>query len=356
MKIRSKLMAATAMLLVSTIMMTTASFAWFTISTAPEVSNLTTQVVVNDNLEIALAKSSDSYPAANETNYPAASGTSDTGKQTTWGNIIDLSAASDTADDTFDYASVNKVLRPVKLNITKDDADKGKIQYPIYGEDGRVSDLANTTVDTKAPFGNIKGEIYVEENDARVDHDPTEPTSPLKNEAQVHGYYVDIWLRSNKSGAVTLSTAKERASNGETGKGATFTTTNKALAKAIRIGVQVGHDASAEIKELTTKADETGTKVGNVTTYTTTFEGTVVESLTAGETPTHVRLFVYIDGSAITNKDASVSADSDDAAKKALTTGDLNLQFEMVNNVTTSMDVAAADAVGGKGVVNTVTP
>ncbi len=54
MKTKSKLMAALVMLLVSAIMMSTASFAWFTISTAPEISNMKSTVAANGNLEIAL--------------------------------------------------------------------------------------------------------------------------------------------------------------------------------------------------------------------------------------------------------------------------------------------------------------
>ena len=52
--IRKKMMAATSMLLVSAILMVTTSYAWFTLSTAPEVTGITTSVGANGNLEMAL--------------------------------------------------------------------------------------------------------------------------------------------------------------------------------------------------------------------------------------------------------------------------------------------------------------
>ena len=52
--IKTKLMAAICMLLVSSIMMVSTTYAWFTLSTAPEVTGINTAVGANGNLEIAL--------------------------------------------------------------------------------------------------------------------------------------------------------------------------------------------------------------------------------------------------------------------------------------------------------------
>ena len=52
--IKTKLMAAIAMLLVSSIMMVSSTYAWFTLSTAPEVTGIQTAVGANGNLEMAL--------------------------------------------------------------------------------------------------------------------------------------------------------------------------------------------------------------------------------------------------------------------------------------------------------------
>ena len=51
--VRTKLAAAVAMLLVSTIMLTTTTYAWFVLSTAPEVKGMSTTVGSNGSLEIA---------------------------------------------------------------------------------------------------------------------------------------------------------------------------------------------------------------------------------------------------------------------------------------------------------------
>ena len=52
--IRSKLVAAVAMLLVASFMVASSSYAWFTLSTAPEVTGIKTTVGANGSLEIAL--------------------------------------------------------------------------------------------------------------------------------------------------------------------------------------------------------------------------------------------------------------------------------------------------------------
>ena len=85
--IRSKLLAAVAMLLVASFMVVSSTYAWFTLSTAPEVTGITTQVGANGNLEIAL----------NTTNTLPGNGTGLTNvvdKNATWGNIIDLGNAA----------------------------------------------------------------------------------------------------------------------------------------------------------------------------------------------------------------------------------------------------------------------
>ena len=52
--IRQKMMAAVSMLMVSCIMLVSSTYAWFTLSTAPEVTGITTNVGANGNLEMML--------------------------------------------------------------------------------------------------------------------------------------------------------------------------------------------------------------------------------------------------------------------------------------------------------------
>ena len=150
--IKTKLMAAICMLLVSSIMMVSTTYAWFTLSTAPEVTGIQTAVGSNGNLEMALLPENidltgnldqqitsgegDSMDAANKLVQDA---------NVTWGNLVDVSDAV--------YGLSKITLNPAALNTT--DVPVGDTQIlglansilktPAYGSDGRVTELkANT--------------------------------------------------------------------------------------------------------------------------------------------------------------------------------------------------------------------
>lgn len=143
--IKSKLLAAVCMLLVASIMMVSSTYAWFTLSTAPEVTGITTAVGANGNLEIALmpkegnassitSKSGDSMAVKpkNEANI-------------TWGNLVDLSEG---------YGLDKISLYPAALNLEKkaegdespDKLSAAPLKFPQYGNDGRVSELSTNTL------------------------------------------------------------------------------------------------------------------------------------------------------------------------------------------------------------------
>lgn len=140
--IRNKLMAATSMLLVASIMMVSSTYAWFTLSTAPEVTGITTSVGANGNLEIALLTtatfaSPDTAIASGVGDSSAANTV--TAANVTWGNLVDLGEPS--------YGLTTIKLMPAVANF----ASAGKLvtgsflKTPEYGADGRVSQLnANT--------------------------------------------------------------------------------------------------------------------------------------------------------------------------------------------------------------------
>lgn len=149
--IKSKLMAAIAMLLVSTIMLSSTTYAWFVLSTAPEVTGLTTTVGSNGSLEIALMDDLDT--TSGETYAEAlASITSGVGDSSalqsaklanvTWGNIVDLT------DSSYGLGSIK--LYPAALNLNSTDNTKlynmySMLKYPSYGADGRVANLSANT-------------------------------------------------------------------------------------------------------------------------------------------------------------------------------------------------------------------
>lgn len=151
--IRAKLVSAVAMLLVAVIMVVSSTYAWFTLSTAPEVTGITTQIGANGALEMALLPSSglltgiksevgDSLKAINERN-------------TTWGNLVDLS-------DNLFYGMDKITLLPSALNMTELDGSDTRIlmenmlKTPVYGADGRIQELSPNTV-----FGNYTEGAFV---------------------------------------------------------------------------------------------------------------------------------------------------------------------------------------------------
>lgn len=288
---KKKLMTAAFMLGVSVIMLTTASFAWFTISTNPEITDMTTQVVVNENLEIALAQTAYTPPLA--------AATGQTGNQYTWGNIIDLSDDDLTGADK-PYTDLNKTLRPMTIDTT--------FKYPTYGTDGRVNALTNLTVGTRANgFGNM-----------------------VDAGGKVYGYYVDFWMQTNLAagGTVTLNApttpATKRSTNGEAGAGTVFTSANQVLADNIAIAFEAINDTPSANGAATAATAAAPTGEGP---YSTVFTGDVVTLIK--NTPQLVRMYVYLEGASVTNASASLEG--------ALVSGALNVQFTLTG-VDQSMD------------------
>lgn len=141
--LKNKLMAAISMLLVSSIMLVTSTYAWFTLSTAPEVTGITTAVGANGNLEMAL------LPLDGETStIDFNSGVGDSINKeksnveeanVTWGNLVDLS------NNTI-YGLDQITLYPSALNLQGDTIQAALLTIPEYGADGRVSVLAADTL------------------------------------------------------------------------------------------------------------------------------------------------------------------------------------------------------------------
>ena len=138
--IKTKLMAAICMLLVSSIMMVSTTYAWFTLSTAPEVTGITTAVGANGNLEMALLPEDGVL-----TNITSQAGDSIKDiklRNVTWGNLVDLS-------DSSVYGLDKITLYPSALELTDAgnvNTEAGMLATPAYGADGRVSQLVANTV------------------------------------------------------------------------------------------------------------------------------------------------------------------------------------------------------------------
>lgn len=145
--IRNKMVAAVSMLLVASIMMVSSTYAWFTLSTAPEVTGITTNVGANGNLEMMLLNK-DSFNSTEE-NLGVESGVNDsmaaqkvTLANLKWGNLVDL------ADQSYGLQSI--VMNPARLNIQGDATNGYKLnsallKAPSYTSDGRVLDVNKDT-------------------------------------------------------------------------------------------------------------------------------------------------------------------------------------------------------------------
>ncbi|MBQ7670602.1 MAG: FIVAR domain-containing protein [Clostridia bacterium] len=111
--IKRRLSAALVMLLVSSIMLVTSTYAWFTLSTAPEVKGIDTSIAGNGSLEIALMPTNGTFASIGSGR--GASGNYAGGAQvatvanSNWGNIVNLS------DGTYGLDLIT--LRPAKLNV-----------------------------------------------------------------------------------------------------------------------------------------------------------------------------------------------------------------------------------------------
>lgn len=145
--LRSKLMATISMLLVSAILLTSVTHAWFVLSTAPEVTGVSTTSGANGALEIALQSTTMSNSGTTKLRLETI--TSDVGSSSalmqqtmaaanvTWGNIVDVSTG---------YGLEDITLFPARLNLgTNGTVDRlNYLAVPLYGTDGRIYDFKGT--------------------------------------------------------------------------------------------------------------------------------------------------------------------------------------------------------------------
>lgn len=138
--LKSKLMGAVAMLLVSAIMVSSATYAWFVLSTHPEVKGMSTTVGSNGALEIALLNNKTGADLSKVTANVGDSAKGVTESNETWGNIVDLSDAG--------YGWADVKLYPAALNVGADNNPTDRsalLRYAKYGTDGRITELAANT-------------------------------------------------------------------------------------------------------------------------------------------------------------------------------------------------------------------
>ena len=146
--IKSKLVAAAAMLLVATIMVVSSTYAWFTLSTAPEITGISTAVGANGALEMLLLKRNESNTDWDYGTGALPSNATVVQRNTYWGNLVDLSDTS--------YGSQAITLYPSKLNVNSENKLNllNPVQIPVFGSDGRVQNLTESGSFAKADENN----------------------------------------------------------------------------------------------------------------------------------------------------------------------------------------------------------
>ena len=123
--LKERVIAVAILLAISLTMITSVSFAWMTISRAPEVNGLATTISTNGNLEIALSGAEGLAPADSAVGDGSGSVLETNLK---WGNLVNLSNAAYGLDKiTLRLASLSK------RNLTTN-----PIYSVQYGEDGRL--------------------------------------------------------------------------------------------------------------------------------------------------------------------------------------------------------------------------
>lgn len=107
---KRKLLSAVSMLLIATILMATTSYAWFVLSTAPEVTGIETQVGANGSLEIVLLNK-DTRADMSTIRAGLGGGSLQENRITAnnaWGNLVDLGFT--------EYGLGELVLLPARLD------------------------------------------------------------------------------------------------------------------------------------------------------------------------------------------------------------------------------------------------
>ena len=126
---KERTFGALIMFVIALVVMASATFAWITLSSSPEVAQIETTIAANGNLEIALAHDTGRTLPTSGRGDSFAMDSDLTRANITWGNLVNLS------DPSYGLASIT--LRPASLTGTT-----GLLSNPLYGvtygADGRV--------------------------------------------------------------------------------------------------------------------------------------------------------------------------------------------------------------------------
>lgn len=139
-RMKERVIAAGFAVLVAAVIAVSATFAWVTLSRAPEVSAITTTLAANGALEIALSNEDGDLPSDDD--FDESLGGISTNVAITnlqWGNLVNLSDPS--------YGIGSLILRPAELD--KSWLTSNPLKGAEYGSDGRVSGTSSKYIYAK---------------------------------------------------------------------------------------------------------------------------------------------------------------------------------------------------------------
>ncbi len=349
--LKTKLMVSAVSLLLAVALLAASAFAWFSLSTNPEITGISATVAANENLEIALAQAGEEGALL----FVDPSAVGDSGNGYTWGNLVAFSPGG-TGEVETAYAAFLEdfdALRP----MTIDTEEENIFRYPVYMGNGRTEETGPLIEENTYGMGTMYLEQETEEGTEKI----------------VYGFFLDFWFRTNyapedadedfEGTPVVLSAADNRSSGGEMGGGSVFAMTLTfteedgdeetdpaeaylIFAQNLRIafldvtpdlGIE-GIEPAASDAEITilsapfaavSESDLSVDDDGNsVITVTLTSEEPLLY-LKKNEAKV-LRVYIYLDGVALENLDAEVPLAQLDAS--------LNLQFALKDVELHSMD------------------
>lgn len=356
--LKSKLMAAVSMLLVSAIMVSVTTYAWFILSTAPEVKGMSTTVGSNGALEMALLNNDTGKDFSKITTNVGDSSAKQpvTKANETWGNLVDLNDAS--------YGLSGITMYPARLNWKEGSTDtlysrNNLLSYAQYGTDGRIADLiaADSGTNTESGFVSDINSYGVRAIGTAKDQDPVAAAldaakNGFRNEytnakgnalAALNGSAQDIaniayTHASTKTGETDTYTAEQVASIKNALEGLKTATNN--IEKALKYAVMAKDASNNKITAYDTVTLDSNTEVvgeyyGKLTTLRTAIDTALgqINSAAAGEggkyawaeIETPYKALLDINSMTLSGKRSDEIRDMDDEAK-------MNWAFSIMNS------------------------
>ncbi len=319
--IRNRLLAAICMLLISSIMLVSSTYAWFTLSTAPEAKGIDTSVAGNGSLEIALMPGT-GLPGDIVTGRSGMNGGGTKpvpAANITWGNLITLS------DESYGLQKIE--LKPLSA-ARLEQGEEADLNFgaPVFAYDGRIEKLEFENVGLLA-YDAENEEFNKEEYGVRA----------IVNDGTVYGYIIDLAFRvnaaKNDGTAANLILQKEgiqRIYNGTStspitqGAGSYLQFSNtSALGDAIRIAFvqNFGNGADGVTSALLAygKVDDNGAiQLFNYVNGSMEDVNNNILLAMVKNTTYQISVIVWLDGTDVTNKNFSATELNDVT---------LNLQF-----------------------------